>query len=124
MYATNRTDIRPASISDSLAISLNREQNDWEHLQSNLNLTHNFENGATLNADFDYLVYDNQNPITYDLSFEDKTGNILSNQNLLSEKDTPFNILVGKVDYSVPISKKAKWPVRATPRTACRPRSP
>lgn len=108
MDATNRTNIRPASAPDTLAISLNREQNDWQHLQSNINLVHNFENGANLSADFDYLVYDNQNPIIYDLRFENEAGSILSNQNLLSEKDTPFNILVGKVDYSVPISEKAK----------------
>ncbi len=111
MHATNRTNIRPASAPDTLAISQNVEVNDWQHLQSNLNLTHNFENGATLNADFDYLVYDNQNPIIYDLRFQDETGNALSNQNLLSEKDTPFNILVGKLDYAVPVGEKTKLSV-------------
>ena len=95
MDALNVTDIRPASAPDTLAISQNVEVNDWQHLQSNINLVQNFENGATFNADFDYLVYDNQNPIRYDLQFQDGAGNPLSNQDLLSEKDTPFNILVG-----------------------------
>tara|TARA_R110002051_G_scaffold290773_1_gene354440 strand:- start:68756 stop:71167 length:2412 start_codon:yes stop_codon:yes gene_type:complete len=108
MNATNRTSIRPSSAPDTLAISRNTEVNDWQHLQSNLNLTHNFENGAILNADFDYLLYDNQNPINYDLRFQDEAGDLLTNQNLLSEKDTPFNILVGKLDYAVPVGEKAK----------------
>lgn len=111
MEATNITDIRPASAPDTLAVSQNTEVNDWQHLQSNLNLVHNFEGGATLNADFDYLVYDNQNPIQYDLRFQDESGNLLSNRNLLSEKDTPFKILVGKLDYSVPVGEKAKLSV-------------
>lgn len=113
MDALNITDIRPASAPDTLAISQNVEVNDWQHLQSNINLVHNFENGATFNADFDYLVYDNQNPVRYDLRFQDGAGNPLSNQDLLSEKDTPFNILVGKVDYSVPVGEKAKLSVGA-----------
>lgn len=113
MNATNSTNIRPSSAPDTLAISQNTEVNDWQHLQSNINLVHSFENGATLNADFDYLVYDNQNPINYDLRFQNETGNQLSNQNLLSKKDTPFNILVGKLDYSVPVGEKGKLSVGA-----------
>ena len=111
MDALNTTRIRPASAPDTLAISQNVEVNDWQHLQSNLNLVHNFENGATLNADFDYLVYDNQNPITYDLRFEGENGTVFDQSNLLSEKDTPFDILVGKLDYSVPVSEKVKLSV-------------
>lgn len=113
MNATNITSIRPASAPDTLATSLITEVNDWRNLHSNINLVHSFENGATLNADFDYLVYDNQNPINYDLHLQDGTGSLLSNQNLLSEKDTPFNILVGKLDYSVSIGEKAKLSVGA-----------
>lgn len=113
MNATNITSIRPASAPDTLAISQNTEVNDWRHLQSNINIVHSFESGATLNADLDYLVYDNRNPINYDLRFRDETGNPLSNRNLLSEKDTPFNILVGKLDYSVPVGEKAKLSVGA-----------
>lgn len=113
MDALNITDIRPASAPDTLAISQNTEVNDWQHLQSNINLVHNFDNGATFNVDFDYLVYDNQNPVAYDLRFQDEAGNPISNQNLLSEKDTPFNILVGKIDYSVPVGEKAKLSVGA-----------
>ncbi len=108
MDALNSTTIRPASAPDTLAISRNVEINDWQHLQSNLNLLHNFDNGARLNADFDYLVYDNQNPIAYNLRFQGTDGTSFGESELLSEKDTPFHILVGKVDYSTPIGKKAK----------------
>ncbi|RKN83540.1 TonB-dependent receptor domain-containing protein [Ulvibacterium marinum] len=111
MDALNITSIRPAVAPDTLAISRNVEINDWQHLQSNINLLHNFDNGATLNLDFDYLTYDNQNPITYDLSFEGTDGTLFDQSDLLSEKDTPFNILVGKADYSLPVGEKAKLSV-------------
>ncbi len=113
MNATNITAIRPAGAPDTLARSLNIEVNDWRHLQSNINMLHRFDNGASLNADIDYLVFDNQNPITYDLRFQDTSGSVISDQDLLSEKDTPFQIVVGKVDYTVPISEKAKLSVGA-----------
>lgn len=111
MDALNITDIRPASAPDTLAISRNVEVNDWQHLQSNLNLLHNFDNGATLNANFDYLVYDNQNPISYDLRFEGEDGMLFDQSNLQSQKDTPFNILVGSLDYSISFGEKAKLSV-------------
>lgn len=113
MDALNTTNIRPNSAPDTLVISRNVEINDWQHLQSNINLLHNFDNGATLNADLDYLIYDNQNPITYDLSFEGTDGILFDQSNLLSEKDTPFNILVGKLDYTVPVNERAKLSVGA-----------
>jgi len=113
MNALNITDIRPASAPDTLAISKNVEVNDWQHLQGNINLMHNFEGGAILSADFDYLVYDNQNPLSYNLRFEGSDGSLFDSSNLLSEKDTPFNILVGKVDYSFPINEKVKLSVGA-----------
>ena len=108
MDALNITAIRPASASDTLAISQNTEVNDWRHLQSNINLVHNFKNGTILNADVDYLLYNNQNPITYELRFESEEGIVFDQSNLLSKKNTPFTITVGKADYSVPFDKKTK----------------
>lgn len=108
MDALNTTRIKPVNAPDTLAISQNVEINDWQHLQSNINLLHNFDSGATLNLDLDYLTYDNQNPITYDLRFEGSDGALFDQSDLLSEKDTPFTILVGKMDYSLPVGAKAK----------------
>lgn len=113
MLADNVTDIRSAGALDTLVFVRNTEQNDWQHLQSNINLLHDFKNGATFNADFDYLVYDNQNPNTYARRFEDGDGNFIQTQNLNGTKDTPFNILLGKLDYTASLGEKARLSVGA-----------
>jgi len=108
MEAINETRISPASLEDTLISSLNLEDNDWKHFQLNFNLFHTFNNGSSVNADFDYLFYDNRNPTNYDLSFRNESGSLLSDGELFSGKDTPFNILVAKVDHNFPVSEKLK----------------
>jgi len=92
-------------------ISKNREDNDWQHLQSNFNIVHQFSNGGRLSTDFDYLYYRNENPTTYDQRFQDENGTTFKELDLFSTKITPFNIQVGKVDYSIPISDDFKFAI-------------
>ena len=92
-------------------ISQNREDNDWQHLQSNFNATHQFNNGGSLSTDFDYLYYKNENPTRYDQTFQDENGVVISNPEIFSTKTTPFDILVGKVDYSIPLSDNMNFSI-------------
>ncbi|MEL6485262.1 MAG: outer membrane beta-barrel family protein, partial [Bacteroidota bacterium] len=111
MDADNRTEILPAAAPDTLALFRNVEENYWQHFQGNFNLLHTFTNKSVLNLDFDYLAYDNQNPVTYDLRFEGRDGTLFDQSNLASEKNTPFTIIVGKFDYEIPLGEKAKLSV-------------
>jgi len=106
MDATNS--ILHGASTDTSILSLNREVNDWKHLQTNLNVTHQFSDGGTLAADFDYLFFDNDNPTTYDLTYRDGSDIFLEEQ-VFTTKATPFNIRVGKMDYRRPVGKTAEW---------------
>jgi len=92
-------------------VSQNREDNDWQHLQSNINIVHQFKNGATFSTDLDYLYYNNENPTIYNQTFKDENGAIINEQDVLSTKTTPFDISVGKVDFSTPISDNIKFSI-------------
>ena len=89
---------------DSLLATDLREDNDWTHLQTGLSLRHELGEGARLSAGVDYLYYDNANPIAYALAFRPLEGGMALRQNTLaSTKDSPFGIVVGKVDYVRPV---------------------
>jgi len=92
-------------------LSQNREDNDWKHLQTNLNLVHLFSNGGQFYFDLDYLVFKNENPTTYDQSFQYQNDPIISKQKIFSNKATPFNITVGKLDYVRPIDDKLNFSI-------------
>jgi len=100
MNAINDTRRRFPNLPDTLLTSRNNEDNDWNHLRTNLNLSHNFGKGGSLNLDLDYLIYDNSNPVSYDLTFFDEADNTLGQDRIFSQKDTPFDIAVAKADYT------------------------
>jgi len=103
MDAVNDSRRRFPGIPDTLLTSLNNEDNDWNHLRSNLNLSHRFGDGGSLNLDLDYLIYDNRNPVSFNLTFFDEANNSLREERVFSQKDTPFDIAVVKADYTRPI---------------------
>lgn len=100
MNAVNNSRLRLSGRPDSLLTSRNGEDNDWDHLHANLNLSHNFGGGGSLNLDVDYLTYDNRNPVSYNLTFFDDANSILSQDRIFSRKNTPFDITAGKLDYT------------------------
>ena len=95
----------PSAALDTLITSLNVEKNIWKHLQTNVNFNHRFASG-NLNIDFDYLLYDNENPTTYDQDFMLEDGVFLKSEDLFSNTSAPFNIVVGSADYSNSFLKK------------------
>lgn len=100
MNAENNTRMRFPQLPDTRMTSLNSEDNDWNHLRTNLNLSHTFGDGGSLSLDLDYLIYDNSNPVSYNLSFFDEDNNTIGQERVFSKKDTPFDIAVAKADYN------------------------
>ena len=91
---------------DTLLLTGVTEDNDWLHLQTGLTLTRQLVGGGSLSGGVDYLYYDNANPINYDLRYNSLEGNnLLRTQALSSGKDSPFGILVGRVDYERPLGR-------------------
>ncbi len=95
------------SISQDSTVLINiNENNHWRHLMGNLNLQHTFKNGQMLNLNLDYLTYDNSNPTTYENRYFDDQETLVREVNNRISKETPIDIWVGKVDYSMNLAKK------------------
>ncbi|MBM1105984.1 TonB-dependent receptor [Aurantibacter crassamenti] len=85
---------------------LNTERNQLEHFGSSFNVKHNFNDNESINFDFDYLKYRMENPTFYTNSFFDADNNFLREELTQSDKSTPINIVVGKLDYNNQLSDK------------------
>jgi len=84
------------------------DTNDWTHLMGNINIQHTFAKGQVINADLDYLTYDNSNPSFYKYSYYDGDKDFIKKEESRISKDTPINIWVAKIDYSTDIGSKVK----------------
>lgn len=76
-----------------------RETHILSHLAGNFNVQHQLNDDASINVDLDYLHYVDQNPSSYVNNYADGQGNGLFVSEIQSRKNTPINILVGKMDY-------------------------
>lgn len=90
------------SISPDTAVYIEIEEtNLWKHMMGNINIQHTFGDGQVLTANLDYLTYDNSNPSDYFNQYYDEGANYLKGQNSRISKDTPIEIWVGRIDYSL-----------------------
>jgi hypothetical protein len=80
------------------------EKNHWSHIMGNININHTFGNGNVLNANLDYLTYDNANPTGYAYQYFDERQDPVRTEESRISKDTPIDIWVAKVDYSLNIT--------------------
>ena len=80
------------------------ESNHWKHLMGNININHTFNGGNVLNANLDYLAYDNANPTTYLYQYFDEQQVPVRTEESRISKDTPISIWVAKIDYSLNIT--------------------
>ncbi|WP_289037542.1 TonB-dependent receptor [uncultured Zobellia sp.] len=108
MDAINQSRETVNGMSRSFVELLNTERNQLQHFGSNLNLKHNFKEDRYISFDLDYLKYHLENPTLYTNSFFDGNNNFLREELTQSDKTTPINIKVGKLDYSDQISEKIK----------------
>ncbi len=108
MNAINQSRETENGTPSSFVELLNTERNQLQHFGSNLNLKHNFKEDRYISFDLDYLKYHIENPTLYTNSFFDGNNNFLREELTQSDKTTPIDIKVSKVDYSDQISEKIK----------------
>ena len=87
---------------------LTTERNQLENFGANVNVRHDFKEDGFVSFDLDYLKYNIENPTNYINSFFDGDNNLLKEETTSSNKTTPINITVGKVDYSNQVSDRVK----------------
>lgn len=76
------------------------ETNLWNNYLGNINLQHKFTKNQTLNVDFDYAYYHQDQPTDYVIDYLDGNGNTEREEQLRVGKDTPIRFRVGKMDYT------------------------
>jgi len=81
-----------------------RETNNWRRGIANLSVDHDFNEQQHLSVDFDYLYYKNDNPSFFRNNFVEGNREVLANDAIDVEKETPINIWVTKIDYEQQIS--------------------
>ncbi|MFN2126537.1 MAG: TonB-dependent receptor domain-containing protein, partial [Anaerolineales bacterium] len=89
---------------DSLVNIKTEETNHWKHLMGNLNIQHTFKKGQVLTANLDYLTYNNSDPSQYYNQFFVDQGTFIRDENSRISKDTPIDIWVAKLDYSIDLN--------------------
>ncbi len=109
MAATYDIVFQPLNAMDTLIDARVFEENDWKSLQGNLNFSHEWNEQTSISADFDYLWFDNVNPVNYTFNYQLADGQALPGFDLLSDKKTPFAIQVGRIDFHHQASPELQW---------------
>lgn len=109
MKAVNTVTTKKNNILDNQINVPNEELNIWNHLLTNINLSHNISKSEKINFDFDYAYYIFDNPSSYNYQYLDSDGSITNEDRQRIEKETPMNIYVGKVDYSKKLTDKISF---------------
>jgi len=85
-----------------------KERNQWKNLGANFNVKHNFKKDGFVSLDYDYLWYDNENPVEYVNDYYDDSDEFIDQELVKSSKKTPIEISVVSTDYSNQLSEKIK----------------
>jgi hypothetical protein len=94
------------SVSPDTLININiNETNHWQHLMGNININHTIGDGHIINANLDYLTYENANPTEYLYHYFDVQQVPIRNEKSRISKDTPIQIWVANIDYSGKITE-------------------
>lgn len=78
------------------------ELNRWRHGSGGLGLAHTLAEGHTVRASADLLTYRNENPASYRNTFTEGGAAVVEDSG--SDKDTPLDVAVVALDYSVPVA--------------------
>ncbi|MGE5446721.1 MAG: outer membrane beta-barrel protein [Bacteroidales bacterium] len=84
------------------------ETNKWVHYMGNAYLQHHFKEDELLDVNFDYLIYDNDNPSNYEINNTIVGDNANTDEGIDVTKSTPIRIGVGTVDYSRQVNSRLK----------------
>jgi len=105
MNSKNERTIRTPTLPDSMNLMETDEINHWRHIMGNLNFRHQFSPSSSLSVDVDYLYYHDDNPYSYRLNPVTPGTNSSGIQEWEAAKETPIDILVGRMDYQHRLSK-------------------
>lgn len=101
LVAPTSTQLTYSMSPDTLIELIMLEKNHWKHLMGNINLQHTFGNKQVLNANLDYLRWDNANPSQYDNDYYTNKGVFLWKEENRISKETPIKMWVAKIDYTM-----------------------
>jgi hypothetical protein len=87
---------------------VNNEINQWTHYMANIKCAASIYVDEKISANLDYLYYHVNNPVNYFISFFDKEGSLVFEEQTKSGKTTPIHIWVASLDFSKKLSKKIK----------------
>lgn len=105
MTAPSSTESMYSISPDTLVTMTTIEENSWSHVMGNINLQHTFQKGQVLNANLDYLTYKNSNPTWYTTDYYAESGDLVSTEKIRITKDTPIDLWVADLTYSMKIGK-------------------
>ncbi len=107
LEATNTTERSSPDLERSASLMETIESSHWNHFMGNFFFTHQFSTSSQLQIDWDYLYYHHRNPSDYQLISESLATNPSPFPQWSVSKETPINIMVGKVDYQTTL--KEHW---------------
>ena len=106
MEALNKVTTKSGGIVTGRLLIPNEEDNEWTHLLTNVNLSHQISEKSKINFDFDYAYYYFDNPSNYNYQTLGDNGSVTDEMKQRLVKETPMDIYVGKIDYSKKLTDK------------------
>jgi outer membrane receptor protein involved in Fe transport len=108
----NTTDIYNSSlVLNNQTRAFSTGEQNWKNFSTNLNFRQQLDtSGTELTADIDYLTYDSKNKTSMINSYVDGSGNATTKPDtLVGSLPQNINIYSGKMDYSHPLKKGARF---------------
>ena len=90
---------------DSIIKESNSELNRWYDIDFNLNMQHDFSKDNKLSVNFDYIYYNNEQPVYYHTFHNKSTGDFVNDEIKKSTKSTPIYFWIAALDYSKRLGK-------------------
>lgn len=107
-----QTDIfNPGGQLQNITGGYSRNNELWKNFSTNLNFRHEFDStGQELSADLDYIRYNSASDQSLVSKYFDDAGNFIDGPDtLLAKLPQDIKIYSGKVDYTLPLKKGAKF---------------
>lgn len=101
----------PGGQLESITKGYSRNDDLWKNFSTNLNFRHEFDStGQEISSDFDYISYNSASNQGLVSTYYDNTGAFAGGPDtLLAKLPQQIKIYSGKVDYTLPLKKGAKF---------------
>lgn len=108
---TNTDIYNPNYVLTSKAVAVTSNEEKWKNFSGNLNFRTVLDSaGQEISGDLDYIKYNSSSTQPLTSYYYDNSGNLTkAPELLLGDLPTDINIYSGKVDYSKPLKKGAKF---------------